>query len=121
MGGLFRYSPCYCSVEENQFTHYAWKYIIHRYSANNRMLPDGDKHPSIYLSHITINGIDETLAWSGPDKARQYVEDRVPGNIEWKTNLSDNVQAVVKDHEIIAVLNSVLRPRSIQTCDESRW
>lgn len=71
------------------------------------MLSDGDKHPSIYLSHITINGIDETLAWSGPDKARQYVEDRVPGNIEWKTNLSDNVQAVVKDDEIIARVECV--------------
>lgn len=67
-------------------------------------LVNEDKHPSIYLSRLSVNNDDETLAWSGPQKARTYIEDCVPGGVDnWETELSDHVQvAVSADEEIVA-------------------
>ena len=63
-----------------------------------------EDHPPIYLSRISVDGDSESLAWSGPKKARAYIEDRVPDGVDkWETELSDNVQvAVGADDEIVA-------------------
>lgn len=67
-------------------------------------LTEEDEHPSIYLSRISVDEDSESLAWSGPKKARAYIEDRVPGGVDnWETELNEHVQvAVGADDEIVA-------------------
>lgn len=64
--------------------------------------------PPIYLSQISINDINETLAWSSPAKARGYISDRVPGDVNWDSELSsDDIEIAIVNGEIVARVERV--------------